>query len=175
MQGLHLAHLLCTKFWYFFLTTLHSLSSFDFDIHKGLFNTFTISCSNCSNIYMDPMTFMQKIPPMFDKDERTVSEECNYTEFTLQFHWKLFYTWILLFYSRILQNLISEREGKVFLIQIHDLSFRHFFRNRRDKNALAWSPHRKYLADRNFWSTKPSHFNRSCFKSRDFLRFRKEE
>ena len=107
---------------------------------------------------------------VFEKAERSDSEECNYTEFTLQFHWTLFYTWILLFYSWILQNLISEREGKVFLIQIHDLSFRHFFRNRRDKNALAWSPRRKYLADRNFWSTRSPHFNRSCFKSQDFFK-----
>ena len=38
--------------------------------------------------------------------------------------------------SWILQNSIWERKGKVFLIQIHDLSFRHFFTKRRDKNAL---------------------------------------
>ena len=40
--------------------------------------------------------------------------------------------------SWILQNSIWERKGKVFLIQIHDLSFRHFFSKRRDKNALVW-------------------------------------
>ena len=34
--------------------------------------------------------------------------------------------------SWILQNSIWERKGKVFLIQIHDLSFRHFFTKRRD-------------------------------------------
>ena len=38
--------------------------------------------------------------------------------------------------SWILQNSIWERKGKVFLIQIHDLSFRHFFTKRRDKIAL---------------------------------------